>query len=120
MNEIQIEKILYSLYVLCTYKEEENPTELVLNSLMINSIGTIDKSITDKNKLIEQIKIILKNRIKNVLSSGNHIIKFKIGDVITTSKSSSIIQLEFKISDLENNFFIEVLEKNKKTLEITI
>ena len=120
MNEQKLKKILYSFYVLQTYEKDKKLSVLELNSLMINSLDTIDNDITNKEQLIERINNILKFRINNQTFLTNRSVDFKIGDIIKTSLPSSIIKLKFIFSNNENNFTIDVFENEKQTLKIDL
>jgi hypothetical protein len=95
MNEQKIKNILYTLYVLYTYRKDEKPSKLELNSLMINSIDTIDTYITNKEQLIQRIKKILNYQIKNQSLLTNQTIDFKIGDMDMQTKTAQIVKQHF-------------------------
>ncbi len=120
MNEQKVKNILYTLYVLHTYGKDEKPTNLEFNSLMINSLDTIDTEITNKEQLIERIKKILNYKIENQSFPTNQTIDFKIGDLIKTSLSSSIIHLKFIFSNNDGKVIIDVFEKGKNLLTINL
>lgn len=122
-KERKLKLLLYSLYVLSTYKKIEQPTKSELNSLMLNSIGTIDKEVTNKENLITLCKNILKYKIQIKSISIEDIVEFKIGDVITTGFSSSIISLKFifeREDSKSNNVIVSVVENDKSKLTIKI
>jgi len=58
MTEKELKIKLYSLCVLLTYDDNTKPSELELKSIMINSLGTIDNKITNKESLIVRLKNI--------------------------------------------------------------
>lgn len=120
MNEQKVKKILYTLYVLHTYEKDEKLTKLEFNSLMINSLDTIDAEITNKEQLIQRIKNKINYKIENQSFSTNQTIDFKIGDIVKTSFSSSIIQLKFVFSNNDNKVVINVFEKGKNILTINL
>lgn len=120
MDENKLKLILYSLFVLHTYKVNEEPSKTELNSLMINSIGTIDNRISDKKSLIQQINDLLKVNIQNQKIPNNEIVEFKIGDIIKTGFSTSIIHLKFIFSNQNEKTLIDVFENDELKLTFEI
>ena len=116
----KLKKTLYSLYILHTYETDENPSKLELNSLMINSIDTIDNNIHNKEQLIKQVINLLKSKIENQSLFINQTFNFKIGDVIKTSSSSANINLKFVFLTNNNKVQIDVFEKGNFSLTIKL
>lgn len=115
--------MLYTLYVLNTYKRNEHPTKSELNSLMLKSLETIDKEIINKEDLINRCKDRLWYKIHNHSISHEDIVEFKIGDIITTGLSTSLISLKFifkKNDSLPNKMVVSVFKNDNFQLNIKI
>lgn len=108
-NKIDIRNILYVLYV-CTYNDDLIEIE-DLNWLLIKSFGYLDPKISSKELLIKKLTDFLK---ANQLYTENEMIKFKIGDLIKTNISSSLIELQFLFEKINNKDILSVFENNNK------
>lgn len=115
----KLKLLLYSLYILIKYRNKEI-TNIELNSLMIDTIGTIDNDVKSKEVLIIKCKDILKSKNQNGSLSKGDIIKFKIGDIIRTGLSSSMISLKFIFRSELNKMDIDVFENEELKTTINI
>ncbi|RXP52355.1 hypothetical protein EC396_11330 [Lutibacter sp. HS1-25] len=120
MHEQKLKNILFTLYVLHSYKKDENPSNLELKSLMINSVETIDINIINKEELIQEIKNILNFQIEIQALSTSQIIQFKIGEIRKANLSSSQINLKFVFSKNEDKVLVDIYEKEKKSITINL
>lgn len=123
VKEKKIKSLLYTLYVLNTYKRNEHPTKSELNSLMLKTLETIDKEVINKEDLITRCKNKLRTKIQNHSISPEDIVEFKIGDIITTGLSSSMISLKFifKNDDSKpNKMLVRIFENDILQLTIKI
>lgn len=125
MNEKdkKIKLLLCSLYVLSTYDKDQEPTRITLNFLILNTVGIIEQGerrIENKEKLVNHCKDDVKAKIKNKIFSNGEVVEFKIGDIITTGRSSSMISLKFIFEiELDKNS-IKVFKNNKLDSTIDI
>ena len=116
----KIKEILYSLYVLDSYKKDEEPTEFEFISLKSRSIGNFDSKIKNKKSLINMIKKILSNKLNMGDIQINKIIEFKIGDIIKTDIKTANYVLKFVFLKVNNKTQIEIYENQIKISIINI
>ena len=119
MEEEKLNNYLYILYLLETvYKDDEELENESIVNFQISLEGNTNSNYKTKEDLTKLIKLKL-NKIFNKLELNEEAtINFKIGDVIKTSESSSIINLKFVIINNQGVKRISIFEKNIKIKSI--